>query len=99
MSYDGHLIRFFRGSEKLGQAESEPDLNIIDIAEMANVEIPTNCTSGTCGTCLVRLVSGSVDIPEELPPGLDSFLVEEGGILTCCMKPTGSCDIDVIPPI
>ena len=99
MSSNRQMIRFFRGTDKLGQAMIEPDLTIVEIAESAGVEIPTNCTSGTCGTCLVRLVSGNVDIPEEIPPGLDSFLVEEGGILTCCMKPLSSCDIDLIPPI
>jgi ferredoxin len=48
---------------------------------------------------LVRLVRGTVELPEELPPGLDEDLVADGGILTCCLYPSGSCDIDVIPPL
>ena len=39
------------------------------------------------------------DYPEPLPPGLDEFLVEDGGILSCCMQANGTCDIDVIPPL
>ena len=72
--------------------------DFLEMAEIAGVEIPSNCTSGTCGTCLVKLRGGEVDLPEELPPGLDDELVELGGTLTCCIKPKGSCEIDVIPP-
>ncbi|MEC9478397.1 MAG: 2Fe-2S iron-sulfur cluster-binding protein, partial [Candidatus Thermoplasmatota archaeon] len=59
----------------------------------------TNCTSGNCGTCLVRLKSGVIDYPDSLPPGLDKSLVEDGGVLSCCMQAVGTCDIDVIPPL
>ena len=65
----------------------------------AGVDIPTNCTSGTCGTCLVRLKKGQIKYPDELPPGLDDYLVKEGGFLSCCMIPEGACEIDVIPPL
>ena len=93
------LVRFFRGRMIIGSAPANPDLHLIQIADQAGVEIPTNCTSGNCGTCLVRLIYGEVEIPEELPPGLDEDLVEEGGILTCCLRAKGPCDIDVIPPL
>ena len=54
----------------MGTARVIPDAPIVEIAELAGVDIPTNCTSGNCGTCLVRLISGEVDLPEELPLGL-----------------------------
>ena len=93
------LVRFFRGKEIIGSANGCSDSPLVEIATLAGVEIPTNCTSGNCGTCLVRLVSGKVDVPEDLPPGLDDELVSEGGILACCLFPLGDCDIDVIPPL
>jgi ferredoxin len=93
------IIRFYRGGLLLGTAEAEVDEPLVEVAEKAGVEIPTNCTSGNCGTCLVRLVEGRVDYPDPLPPGLDEFLVEGGGVLACCMEPIGACDIDVIPPL
>ena len=99
MSEEIPVIRFFRGSKPLGTARIVPDTPIVEIAEMAGVKIPTNCTSGNCGTCLVRLIDGQVDLPEELPPGLDEDLVAAGGTLTCCIRPIGSCDIDLIPPL
>ena len=99
MSEETPVIRFFRGSNPLGTARVVPDAPIVEIAGLAGVEIPTNCTSGNCGTCLVRLINGQVDLPEKLPPGLDEDLLAAGGILTCCIHPIGSCDIDLIPPL
>jgi len=99
MTDDLALVRFFRGRMIIGSAPADPDLHIIQIADQAGIEIPSNCTSGNCGTCLVRLIHGEVEIPEELPPGLDEELISEGGILTCCLSPKGSCDIDLISPL
>ena len=92
-------IQFFKGKKLLGVGTIEDELSIIEIAEIAGVEIPSNCTSGTCGTCLVRLVQGKVEYPEKLPPGLDEEIVEEGGILACCQIITESSIIDISPPI
>ena len=99
MSEETPVIRFFRGSKPMGTARVVPDTPIVEIAELAGVEIPTNCTSGNCGTWLVRLISGQVNLPDELPPGLDEDLVAAGGTLTCCILPVGSCEIELIPPL
>ena len=66
MAVETPVIRFFRGSKPLGTARVIPDSPIVEIAELAGVDIPTNCTSGNCGTCLVRLISGEVDLPEDM---------------------------------
>ena len=92
-------IRFFRGKSEIGKSIIIENLTILDLAEDAGVEIPRNCTSGTCGTCIVKLISGTVPIPDQIPPGLDEYLMNEGGILSCCLYPTTSCDIDITPPI
>ena len=99
MSEDSPVIRFYRGTAIIGTAPADPETPLVEIAELAGVTIPTSCTSGNCGTCLVRLVRGTVELPEEIPPGLDEDLIADGGILTCCLYPSGSCDIDVIPPL
>ena len=93
------IVRFFRGELLIGSAEIIEDEPIVEVAERAGIDIPTNCTSGNCGTCLVRLKYGQIEYPNPLPPGLDEFLIEDGGILACCMEPEGACDIDVIPPL
>ena len=93
------IIRFFRGGLPLGSAEVGEGDFIVDVADKIGIEIPRNCTSGNCGICLVRLISGDIEYPEPLPPGLDEFLIEDCGVLSCCMISQGSCDIDIIPPI
>ena len=93
------VIRFLKGHHLLGQIAVNPGQTIVEHAEACGIRIPTNCTSGTCGTCIVSLILGEVPLPEELPPGLDVFLVEEGARLGCIGVPRGDVDIDIRPPI
>lgn len=93
------VIRFLKGAELLGQCAVNPGETIVDHAEECGIRLPTNCTSGTCGTCMVSLILGEVPLPEILPPGLDDFLVEEGARLGCIGLPVGDVDIDIRPPI
>ena len=93
------MVRFFRGINLLGQAIVQPDVPLAELHEMAVVVIPTNCTSGTCGTCMITLLNGEVPLPEELPAGLDEEMVEEQARLGCIGCPSGDVDIDVRPPL
>ena len=93
------LVRFFLGAKLLGQTRLVLGDTVVEHAESAGVNVPTNCTSGTCGTCLVTLLAGTIELPEVLPPGLDDYTVEEGGRLGCIGVPTSDCDIDIRPPL
>ena len=93
------LVRFFMGAKLLGQTRLVTGDTIVDHAELAGVYIPTNCTSGRCGTCLVTPLTDTIALPDVLPPGLDDFTIEEGGRLGCISKPTTDCDIDFRPPL
>ena len=93
------VVRFYRGQLLLGVTEIEPDTPLLDLAEAIGVNIPRNCTSGNCGTCMCRIISGSVTMPEILPPGIDEDLIEDGAVLTCIGIPEGDIDIDLIPPL
>ena len=93
------LIRFLRGAKLLGQTLEMPGKSLVEHAYEANVEIPTNCTSGNCGSCMVTLLSGEVSLPDPLTPGLDEEIVEEGARLGCIGIPKGDVDIDILPPI
>ena len=99
MSVTKPTVRFYRGTELIASVNPTPKTPFALIAESAGVDIPTNCTSGNCGTCLVRLIKGEVEIPDPLPPGLDEYLVDQGGILSCCLTPNSDCDIDILPPL
>tara|TARA_B100001123_G_scaffold253314_1_gene282671 strand:- start:808 stop:1119 length:312 start_codon:yes stop_codon:yes gene_type:complete len=93
------VIRFFRGSQLLGLQMHKGDQTISELSKLCDVTIPTNCTSGTCGTCMVTLNSGLVALPDELPPGLDFELIENMARLSCIGIPSGDVDIDVRPPL
>ncbi|MDP6856453.1 MAG: 2Fe-2S iron-sulfur cluster binding domain-containing protein [Candidatus Thalassarchaeaceae archaeon] len=95
----GPVIRFRRSSLHLVTIEVHDDETILETARRAGLNVPSNCTSGTCGTCMMRLVSGCVSGLTPLPPGLDDDLVAEGAILTCIGRVEESSEIDVIPPL
>ena len=69
MNEETPVIRFFRGSKPIGVAAVVPGSPILEMAEIAGVEIPTNCTSGTCGTCLVTLREGETSVQTALARG------------------------------
>ena len=56
------LVRFFMGAKLLGQTRLVSGDTIVEHADSAGVNIPTNCTSGTCGTCMITLLSGDVPV-------------------------------------
>lgn len=93
------LIRFFRGAKLLGQTTHVSGRTICELAIDCGVKIPTNCTSGTCGTCMITLLKGEIPVDEVLPPGLDLEYVEEGGRLGCIGIPIGEVDIEILPPL
>ena len=93
------VVRFRRASLPLATIEVENHETLLEAACKAGLEAPSNCNSGTCGTCMMRLVSGEVDGLDPLPPGLDEDIVAEGAILTCIGHAVSSCVIDVIPPL
>ena len=87
------LVRFFMGAKLLGQTRLVLGETIVEHAESAGVNIPTNCTSGTCGTCMITLLSGDVPLPEILPPGLDDYMVEQGARLGCIGMPSNDLSL------
>ena len=93
------LVRFFMGAKLLGQTRLVLGDTIVEHAESAGVNIPTNCTSGTCGTCMITLLSGSVPLPDVLPPGLDDYMVKQNARLGCIGIPVSDCEIDIRPPL
>ena len=96
---DFSVVRFLQGAKLLGQIRLHEGETLAEHGELAGVRIPTNCTSGTCGTSMVTLVQGTVELPEILPPGLDDYLVENCARLSCIGIPLDDVDIDIRPPL
>ncbi len=51
--------------------------------------MPSSCRSGTCRTCVCRLVSGEVSYTIEWP-GLSAEEKAEGYVLPCVARPTSN---------
>ena len=66
---------------------------ILDIAEQAEIDLPSSCRAGTCGTCKQKLLEGEVKYEGE-PDALDECDREQGFILTCISHPVGKVVID-----
>ncbi len=63
------VVRFLRGPHLLGQTTFVAGMTLVEHAIEAGVEIPTNCSSGTCWACMVTLRFGDVPLSDPLPPG------------------------------
>ncbi len=68
------------GKTALWRAES--GLTLLEFAEAHGLAPDFGCRAGTCHSCAVRLVAGSVayDAPPPVPP-------PDGQVLPCCARP------------
>src|SRR5262249_12381508 len=80
----------FRASDTTATAPA--NATVLDAADEAGIFIDNACRSGTCGSCRVKLVSGSVRMAVE-----DALTKEdkaEGYILACQAKIRGDVEVD-----
>ena len=59
---------------------------VLQTARMAGLTVPSSCETGSCATCLARLVEGSVQMINN--DALTEEEVADGWILTCQSMPT-----------
>ncbi len=93
------VVRFRRAALPLATIEVNTEETLREVARKAGIDVPSNCISGTCGTCMMRLISGEIEGLNPLPPGLDEDIVADGAILACIGRAVTSCEIDVLPPL
>lgn len=58
---------------------------IIEAADQAAIDLPSQCRAGICGTCRGRLVRGEVDMRDA--SALDSDEIAAGWVLACQSVP------------
>ena len=71
---------------------TEADL-ILETVEQAGVELDSSCRSGTCGTCMQKLIEGEVKYEAD-PVALTESDRADGMILACIAHPVGRVVID-----
>ncbi|PNH09867.1 Ferredoxin-1 [Tetrabaena socialis] len=71
--------------------ECRPDEAIFDAIERNNVDLPSLCRSGACGTCAGRVQTGSVEMQGTTI--LDPDQIAGGYVLLCAAYPRSDCTI------
>ena len=69
-----------------------PDKTVLDAADAVGVEIDNSCRVGTCGTCRVKLLSGTVTMAVE--DGLEPGDKENNIVLACQAKSSGDVSVE-----
>ena len=77
-----------------GQSYECGGLSVLDCLTAQGVPVPSSCRSGSCQTCMMRAVKGSV--PEKAQAGLKPTLAAQNYFLACSCHPEE--DIEVALP-
>ncbi|MCM0621203.1 2Fe-2S iron-sulfur cluster-binding protein [Nocardioides bruguierae] len=75
--------------------EAPPGQSVLESLLRAGVWMPSSCNQGTCGTCKVTVLSGSVDHRDSPLETLPAEQRDAGLALACQSHPT--CDVEVTP--
>lgn len=83
-------IPFFQGCIRPDNQtfDAWPEQSLLDSMEQGGIAWPTSCRSGSCRTCMGRLLEGEVRYEMEWP-GLLAEEKAEGWILPCVARPVG----------
>lgn len=73
-----------------------PTQTMLDALLRNSVYLPNSCNQGTCGTCKIRVLSGTVAHPPTPDSVLSTADREQGFVLSCQSTPTS--DVVLAPP-
>ena len=68
------------------------DQTILQAAAAAGLRLPSSCSSGACGTCKTKKISGQVEIKHA--GGIRQREIDQGWILPCCSRPQSDVALD-----
>lgn len=64
---------------------------ILEAAEEQNIELPYSCRTGSCSTCIGKIVKGIAD--QSAQTFLDDKQIDQKFILLCCAYPMSDMQI------
>jgi ferredoxin-NADP reductase len=88
-SEDRGTIEFARSGRLVVSSSGK---NLLEIAELNGIAIPSGCRAGHCGTCITRLLDGEVEMSCE--DALDPSQKSRGYVLPCVGRAKGSIRLD-----
>ncbi|MFS8803971.1 2Fe-2S iron-sulfur cluster-binding protein [Synechococcus sp. R55.6] len=88
-TYTVHLVNLKRQLDTYISVDE--DSTILEAAEDQDVDLPSSCRSGSCSSCVAKVVEGEVDQSEQT--FLDEEQIAKGFVLLCVAKPRSNCTI------
>ncbi len=70
------------------------DANVLGVALAAGLPLLHSCRAGRCASCKSRLLSGRIEYPDGLPPGITSAEIARGEVLLCQARPRSDLRIE-----
>ncbi len=75
--------------------EAGPDEPVLEAALRSHINLPHSCKGGSCGTCIARVVAGTVRYPHGRPAGISADEEAAGQALICQGRAAGDLVIEV----
>ncbi len=88
-TFQVHLINKKRNLDTFIAVDE--NTTILDAATDADIDLPSSCQSGSCSSCVGKLVEGEIDQSEQV--FLDDEQVSKGFVLLCVSYPRSDCTI------
>jgi CDP-4-dehydro-6-deoxyglucose reductase len=64
------------------------------VALAAGIPLPYSCRAGRCASCKAKLLSGSIEYPAGLPPGITKAEAQRGEVLLCQARARSDLSIE-----